>query len=122
VSSYRLLERSYTSETSSLPTHSPIAYFNMRFTLNSLLFLASLTLALPLDETPTTIDHIPTVKEAAVQARKLLKSESIATLSTVFPEDEPHGLAGQPIGLMDYYADCSTTGNPTLLAMGIATS
>ncbi|KAH0609674.1 uncharacterized protein H6S33_013160 [Morchella sextelata] len=94
----------------------------MRFTLNSLLFLASLTLALPLDETPTTIDHIPTVKEAAVQARKLLKSESIATLSTVFPEDEPHGLAGQPIGLMDYYADCSTTGNPTLLAMGIATS
>ncbi|KAL7267104.1 hypothetical protein RUND412_010320 [Rhizina undulata] len=64
----------------------------------------------------------PTVAQAAVQARKLLLSENIATLSTVFPQGERHGLEGQPIGLMDYYADCSLDGNPTLLAINIATS
>lgn len=96
----------------------------MRFELGAL-FLAPLAiLAAPLEITldDVTSDTIPTVKEAAVQARQLLRSESIATLSTVFPKGEPHGLDGLPIGLMDYYADCSEDGNPTLLAIGIATS
>ncbi|KAL1302863.1 hypothetical protein AAFC00_003192 [Neodothiora populina] len=84
--------------------------------------------------------RIPTVHESAVQARRILRLENIATLSTVFPSDSssvvassdndvhvsenrPEGLGGAPIGLMDYYADCEpSTGNPTILAIGIATS
>lgn len=82
--------------------------------------------------------RIPTVHESAVQARRILRLENIGTLSTVFPtkssvaasdndivsqENRPDGLGGTPIGLMDYYADCEPdTGNPTILAIGIATS
>lgn len=76
---------------------------------------------------------IPTVHESAVQARRILRLENIGTLSTVFPsspagsvsenENRPGGLGGVPIGLMDYYADCEPqSGNPTILAIGIATS
>lgn len=65
---------------------------------------------------------VPTVEQAAIQARKLLLSETVATLSTTYPSGERHGLEGQPIGLMDYYADCSEDGNPTLLGMKIVTS
>ncbi|KAI5816600.1 pyridoxamine 5'-phosphate oxidase-domain-containing protein [Pyronema omphalodes] len=64
----------------------------------------------------------PTVERAAQQARSLLLTETIGTLSTIFPSGERHGLEGQPIGLMDYYADCSSDGNPTFLGMNIATS
>lgn len=78
--------------------------------------------------------RIPSVRESAIQARRILRLESIATLSTVFPSDSkvsdspeslerrPHGLGGAPIGLMDYYADCEDHGDPTILAIGIATS
>lgn len=87
--------------------------------------------------------RIPSVHESAVQARRILHLENIGTLSTVFPstssslhstaptaedaplplENRPSGLGGVPIGLMDYYADCEpATGNPTILAIGIATS
>jgi len=77
--------------------------------------------------------RIPTVHESAVQARRILQLESIATLSTVFPsgkdtsagtlENRPSDVEGAPIGLMDYYADCSPQpGDPTILAITIATS
>jgi len=82
--------------------------------------------------------RIPTVHESAVQARRVLNLENIGTLSTVFPHDHssrgiandglsilenrPAGLGGTPIGLMDYYADCEDDGNPTILAISIATS
>lgn len=79
--------------------------------------------------------RLPTPHESAVQARRILRLENIATLSTVFPsgshsrndssllENRPEGLGGAPIGLMDYYADCEPdTGNPTILAIDIATS
>ncbi|KZT22416.1 hypothetical protein NEOLEDRAFT_1097856 [Neolentinus lepideus HHB14362 ss-1] len=71
---------------------------------------------------------IPTVHESAVQARRIMHLSTIGTLSTVFPttdalEDRPSGLGGVPIGLMDYFADCEPeTGNPTILAVDIATS
>ena len=64
----------------------------------------------------------PTVKHAAILARKLLVSEAISTLSTVFPAGESHGLEGQPIGLMSYYADCSEDGSPSLLGVKLSTS
>ncbi|KAF2199666.1 hypothetical protein GQ43DRAFT_442300 [Delitschia confertaspora ATCC 74209] len=78
--------------------------------------------------------RIPTIHESAVQARRILRLSGIGTLSTIFPssksaEDSPHSLenrpstvAGTPIGLMDYYADCEPHGNPTVLAITIATS
>lgn len=72
---------------------------------------------------------IPTVHESAVQARRILRLESIGTLSTVFPttphttEHRPSDVGGAPIGLMDYFGDCEpSTGNPTILAITIATS
>jgi hypothetical protein len=72
--------------------------------------------------------EIPTVHESAVQARRVLHLENIGTLSTVFPsthstENRPSDVGGTPIGLMDYFADCEpSTGNPTILAITIATS
>jgi len=77
--------------------------------------------------------EIPTPRQSAVMARRILHLESIATLSSVFPheknasmditENRPSGLAGAPIGLTEYYADCEPeTGNPTILAVAIATT
>ena len=80
--------------------------------------------------------NIPTSYESAVLARRILHLTPLGTLSTVFPtprsaynddevsplESRPEGLAGVPIGLMDYIADCEDEGNPTILAINIATS
>lgn len=71
-----------------------------------------------------------------MQARRVLALTPLGTLSTVFPEtssaqtadgaagqeNRPSGLGGMPIGLMDYVADCEDQGNPTILAINIATS
>ncbi|KAF2465883.1 uncharacterized protein BDR25DRAFT_294435 [Lindgomyces ingoldianus] len=71
---------------------------------------------------------IPTVHESAIQARRILHLETIGTLSTIFPstqraENRPLDVSGTPIGLMDYFGDCEpSTGNPTILAISIATS
>ncbi|KAL8741351.1 MAG: hypothetical protein Q9190_006035 [Brigantiaea leucoxantha] len=77
-------------------------------------------------------EHIPTVHESAVQARRILNLSSIATLSTVFPsthssahaiENRPSDLEGAAIGLIDYYASCDPHPyDPTILAISIATS
>lgn len=63
--------------------------------------------------------------------RRILALSKLATLSTVYPansddapvwEHRPEGMAGVPIGMMDYYADCEDQGNPTILAIKIATT
>ena len=87
---------------------------------------------------PTDL-KIPTSRESAVLGRRILALTPLGTLATVFPHDEnsngdgqgggdaeanenrPPGLGGVPIGLMDYFADCEEGGNPTLLAIDIAT-
>jgi len=80
--------------------------------------------------------RIPTSYESAVLARRILALTPLGTLATVFPatssrasdadadaaERRPPGLAGVPISLMDYIADCEGAGNPTILAIQIATS
>lgn len=77
--------------------------------------------------------RIPTSYESAVLGRRVLALTPLATLSTVFPasssgedvgadERRPAGLGGMPIGLMDYVADCEDAGDPTILAIRIATS
>lgn len=82
---------------------------------------------------PSSPQHafkIPTSYESAVMARRILNLTPLGTLSTVFPsphsseilEQRPLGLGGMPIGLMDYIADCESGGNPTILAINIATS
>lgn len=81
--------------------------------------------------------RIPTVHESAVMARRILHLSGLGTLSTIFPassssssssppsaqENRPSDVGGTPIGLVDYIADCEhATGNPTILAIDIATS
>lgn len=85
------------------------------------------------------ISRIPTTYESAILARRILHLEAIGTLSTIFPPSSSNSsshdgqdeyrhhppaeeLAGVPIGLMDYVGDCEPRGNPTLLAVKIATS
>lgn len=78
---------------------------------------------------------IPSTQQSAVLARRILSLTPLGTLATVFPanagstqqhvaEHRPSGLTGMPIGLMDYIADCEqpSAGNPTILAIDIATS
>ena len=93
--------------------------------------------------------RIPTIHESAVLARRILKLSSIGSLSTVFPSSNigpygpqdtndqsllspadhenallgaPDDIAGSPIALMEYYADCGPHPyNPTILAISIAT-
>lgn len=67
-------------------------------------------------------------------ARRILRVESIGTISTIFPskkssddissrENRPDDVAGTPLGLMEYFADCEPhSGNPTLLEVSIANS
>ncbi|KZF20863.1 hypothetical protein L228DRAFT_249676 [Xylona heveae TC161] len=74
--------------------------------------------------------RIPTVHESAIMARRIFRLGSIGTLSTVYPsadessiQSNPSDVAGAPIGLMEYFADCEPdTADPTLLAIDIATS
>ena len=84
-------------------------------------------------ESSADFEGIPTIHQSAIQARRILNLSSIATISTVFPstsdtprsrfENRPGDLAGTPIGLMDYYASCGPNPeNPSILAIGIATS
>lgn len=74
---------------------------------------------------------IPTVRESAAMARRMLRLEKLGTLSTVFPksdssstlENRPASVGGAPLGLTEYFADCEpSTGNPTILAVSIASS
>ncbi|TAQ88687.1 hypothetical protein B7494_g2961 [Chlorociboria aeruginascens] len=74
-----------------------------------------------------SMNTIPSSKESAILARRILHLTPLATLATTFPnshslETRPSGLSGMPIGLMDYIADCESTGDPTILAINIATS
>lgn len=94
--------------------------------------------------TPVTTDgfRIPTSYESAVMGRRILALSKLGHLSTVFPHSssssgeqvegsgdvseegwrQPEGLGGSPIGMMDYVGDCEEEGNPTILAITIATS
>lgn len=90
----------------------------------------------PTFASPVQTSYIPTIHESAVLARRILHLQSIGTLSTRFPAADhqadalpsyygrrPQDVAGAPIGLIDYFADCEPhSGNPTLLAVSIATS
>jgi hypothetical protein len=78
---------------------------------------------------PISAYKIPTSRESAIMGRRILAKTKLGTLSTVFPdsspssrEHRPEGLGGVPIGLMDYVAECENSGNPTILAISIATS
>lgn len=84
-------------------------------------------------DSTSTLYHIPSIRESAIQARRIVNLSSIATLSTIFPaasdatystsENRPVDVAGAPIGLIDYYASCGPSPyNPTILAISIATS
>lgn len=76
--------------------------------------------------------EIPSVHESTVMARRILHLTTIGNLVSTFPtlsstddlsteENRPAEVQGSPIGLMEYFADCEGTGNPTILAINIAT-
>ena len=80
------------------------------------------------------IPQLPDNIRSDVPGRNLLRKESILTLSAIFRADVNPTLAGQPFAyppppkdntdihiysLTEYYADCSTDGNPTLLLMNL---
>lgn len=72
--------------------------------------------------------RIPTERESAAMARKILHLTTTGTLVTTYPTEAeklgwtPLEVAGAPIGLMEYYADCdATSGNPIFVALDIAT-
>ncbi|KAF2098145.1 hypothetical protein NA57DRAFT_40288 [Rhizodiscina lignyota] len=109
------------------------------FIVSSLITLATCTTLQPAQEIFSNPPHddgfrIPTPYESTVMARRILRLESIGTISTIFPshkssdepstsENRPSDVAGSPLGLMEYFADCEpTTGNPTLLEVAIANS
>ncbi|KAK6607621.1 hypothetical protein H4I96_03856 [Botrytis cinerea] len=65
--------------------------------------------------------RIPTSRESAILARRILHLTPLGTLSTIFPnssstlENRPSNLQNIPIGLMDYIADCEPTiSNPNI--------
>ncbi|KAH7037555.1 pyridoxamine 5'-phosphate oxidase-domain-containing protein [Microdochium trichocladiopsis] len=84
------------------------------------------------EDSQSVLGRIPTAHESAVLGRRILALTPLGTLATVFPnppdghysaeERRPAGLGGVPLGLMDYVADCEDEGNPTILAINIATS
>lgn len=59
---------------------------------------------------------VPTVSEAAVEARTLVNRESLANLATI--DQESH----LPVSFMEYYADCDNDGTLTLLSLSIGSS
>jgi hypothetical protein len=77
--------------------------------------------------------RIPTWRESVAMARKIMRLTNIGDLVTVFPqerkqddvdvlENRPSAVAGSPIGLMEYYADCDVpSGNPIFLSLSVAT-
>ncbi|KKY28566.1 putative fmn-binding split barrel-related protein [Phaeomoniella chlamydospora] len=78
-----------------------------------------------------TANRIPTRYESTVLARRLLALSQTGVLSTVFPSDPsssssssyfPPSVSSLPIGLPDYIADCEEFGDPTILALDIATT
>ena len=95
------------------------------------------------------VTRIPSSYESAVMGRRILALSKLGDLATVFPHSHSHsyehehghvedgadvsahhlpahhrptGLGGVPISLVDYVADCEDEGNPTLLAIKIATA
>jgi hypothetical protein len=98
---------------------------------SSLLPLSQHVFSNPPDHIRSEGHRIPTVHESAVMARRMLRLEKYGTLSTIFPgdktpatlENRPSDVAGSPLGLMEYFADCEpSTGNPTILAITITSS
>ncbi|KKA28033.1 hypothetical protein TD95_005234 [Thielaviopsis punctulata] len=83
---------------------------------------------------PSTWPHkIPSVYESAVMGRRILGLAKLGDLATIFPSSSsatddastaaaPAEVAGMPITMMDYLADCESIGNPTLLALSIGTT
>ncbi|KAF2859696.1 hypothetical protein K470DRAFT_258703 [Piedraia hortae CBS 480.64] len=96
--------------------------------------VSTLCEAVPLGQsllsTPSSSDGRPSIYNSAVMARRIMHLSSIGTLVTTFPpasdeasveETRPDSVAGSPIGLMEYFADCEPeSGNPTLLAINLA--
>ena len=106
----------------------------------SLLFPSPENIFAPSPKGRTSAYKIPTRYESTVLARRLLSLSNFGVLSTIFPpstsssssaqdasdpsisEDRPASVANAPIGISDYIADCEDQGDPTILALYVATT
>lgn len=91
--------------------------------------------ALAADDVPAAPagHRIPSSYESAVMGRRILALTKLGTFSTVFPSSSSSrrdasaaaadpSVAGLPVGLTDYVADCEDAGNPTVLELKIGTT
>ncbi|ODV75557.1 CREG family protein CYBJADRAFT_49696 [Cyberlindnera jadinii NRRL Y-1542] len=87
----------------------------MMFKLSTLLAIASSVIAAEADGSPF---KPPSVEDAAVYARTLVKRESLTNVNTISHSGSSEG---KPVSFVEYYADCGD-GNPVLLAIDMSTS
>ena len=87
----------------------------MMFKLSTLLAIASSVIAAEADGSPF---KPPSVEDAAIYARTLVKRESLTNVNTISHSGSSEG---KPVSFVEYYADCGD-GNPVLLAIDMSTS
>ncbi|KAG9248632.1 pyridoxamine 5'-phosphate oxidase-domain-containing protein [Calycina marina] len=121
----------FASADSAFPFYTFLQPASSNMYLSTILIFAALLTAAVSQDVQISYD-IPTSRESAVFARRILHLTPIGTLSTTFPsstkeglsisEDRPADVGGLSIGLPDYIADCESSGNPTILSLSIATT
>ncbi|KAK4194595.1 pyridoxamine 5'-phosphate oxidase-domain-containing protein [Triangularia verruculosa] len=94
--------------------------------LSTLLPLTS-AYSVPKDSSHVT-SRIPTARESAILARRILTLTPLGTISTIFPSTSsshnPKGVEGKPHALMEYISACDPLypSNPTLLSLNISST
>ncbi len=81
-------------------------------------FLFAISIIASVSATPIYIDKVPSVEEAADEARTLVKRESLATIASIY---QSGGLAGTPVAFPEYYVDVFD-GNPRFLVVEIGSA
>ncbi|KAK4660529.1 hypothetical protein QC762_119790 [Podospora pseudocomata] len=97
--------------------------------LSTLLPLTS-AYSIPKDSTAPSSNafKIPTARESAILARRILTLTPLGTISTIFPSTtssrNPPGIEGKPHALMEYISACDplAPSNPTLLSLNISST
>ncbi|KAL5507160.1 hypothetical protein ACEPAH_6616 [Sanghuangporus vaninii] len=59
-----------------------------------------------------------TVEDAALLARRLVASQAVGVMATIFPANT--SLEGEPFALQEYYANCYSNGSLSLITMPIS--
>ncbi|KAK4181776.1 pyridoxamine 5'-phosphate oxidase-domain-containing protein [Triangularia setosa] len=80
------------------------------------------------DSNNAAANRIPTARESAILARRILTLTPLGTISTIFPSTSssrsPPGIEGKPHALMEYISACDPLypSHPTLLSLNISST